>query len=152
MLRVLCRTRTRCVCYILLPELPVYILIQDLLAGINHTKHGNHIASQHRKKAGFFGSILGSTGLSSHSSFIRSMTDVERHAELVFAESLFEKVGFLGFDAMGFSSPIISFSWHYISSKLDIQPKYEHRRPTIFRLYRPETLHTILSTYTYLII
>ncbi|KAF8070007.1 hypothetical protein FPV67DRAFT_1753952 [Lyophyllum atratum] len=64
---------------------------EDLLAGIGHTRHGNLIASQHRKKAGFFGSILGSAGLSSHSHFIKSMTDVERHAELVFAESLFEK-------------------------------------------------------------
>ncbi|KAF5368262.1 hypothetical protein D9615_010361 [Tricholomella constricta] len=64
---------------------------EDLLAGIHHTRHGNHVASLHRKKAGFFGSILGSAGLSSSSSFIKSMTDVERHAELVYAESLFEK-------------------------------------------------------------
>jgi hypothetical protein len=62
----------------------------DLLAGIAHTKHGNHIASQHRKKASFFGlvaSTLGAGGVG----FVKSMTAVERHAELVFAESLFEK-------------------------------------------------------------
>ncbi|KAH0580181.1 hypothetical protein H2248_001704 [Termitomyces sp. 'cryptogamus'] len=58
---------------------------EDLLSAINHTKHGNHIASQHRKKAGFFGSLMGSTAS------IRSMSDGERHAELTYAESLFEK-------------------------------------------------------------
>ncbi|KAG6872871.1 hypothetical protein C0995_005859, partial [Termitomyces sp. Mi166 len=61
---------------------------QDLLSAINHTKHGNHIASQHRKKAGFLGTLMGSA---SSTAFIRSMTDVERHAELTYAESLFEK-------------------------------------------------------------
>ncbi|KAF8989351.1 hypothetical protein BDQ17DRAFT_1402144 [Cyathus striatus] len=59
----------------------------DLLAAIQHTKHGNHIASQHRKKHSFLGSILGSSGVD----FIKSMTPVERHAELVYAESLYEK-------------------------------------------------------------
>ncbi|KAG6875259.1 hypothetical protein C0993_008664, partial [Termitomyces sp. T159_Od127] len=61
---------------------------EDLLSAINHTRHGNHIASQHRKKAGFFGSLIGSA---SSTAFIRSMTDTERHAELTYAESLFEK-------------------------------------------------------------
>ncbi|KAG5634747.1 hypothetical protein H0H81_000907 [Sphagnurus paluster] len=60
---------------------------EDLISGINHTRHGNYIAGQHRKKVGFFGSILGG----SSTAFIRSMTPVERHAELVYAESLFEK-------------------------------------------------------------
>ncbi|KAJ7588059.1 hypothetical protein C8J56DRAFT_827293 [Mycena floridula] len=68
---------------------------EDLLAGIAHTKQGNLIAGQHRKKtpyltsrlAGYVLTSLNTTGVG----FIKSMTDVERHAELVFAESLFEK-------------------------------------------------------------
>lgn len=64
---------------------------EDLLAAIGHTKRGNHIANLHRRKAGLIGTILGTTGLTDHSAFIRGMTDVERHAELVYAESLFEK-------------------------------------------------------------
>ncbi|PPQ91091.1 hypothetical protein CVT25_013129 [Psilocybe cyanescens] len=71
----------------------------DLLSGIAHTKHGNHIASLHRKKAAFLGSRVAGYVVSSVSSalspgsvqWIKSMTDVERHAELVYAESLFEK-------------------------------------------------------------
>ena len=66
------------------------------MAGIAHTKQGNLIASQHRKKpafitsrlAGYVVSSLNTTGVG----FIKSMTPVERHAELVYAESLFEKV------------------------------------------------------------
>ena len=70
---------------------------QDLLAAIGHTKRGNLIASQHRKKAHFLGSrvagyLVSTIGASSTLDFIKSMTDVERHAELVYAESLFEKV------------------------------------------------------------
>ncbi|PPQ75306.1 hypothetical protein CVT24_007499 [Panaeolus cyanescens] len=81
---------------------------EDLLAAIGHTKHGNHIASQHRKKQPFFSSLAsslpihlpgtGSVGVSGDTPtasssvlFIKGMTDVERHAELVYAESLFEK-------------------------------------------------------------
>ncbi|KAF5391059.1 hypothetical protein D9757_004042 [Collybiopsis confluens] len=68
---------------------------EDILAGIEHTKHGNLIASQHRKKAAFFTSRLAGYVVSSLNTtgvgFIKSMTDVERHAELVYAESLFEK-------------------------------------------------------------
>ncbi|KAF9034810.1 hypothetical protein BJ165DRAFT_1356068 [Panaeolus papilionaceus] len=76
---------------------------EDLLAAIGHTKHGNHIASQHRKKQPFFSSLAsslpihlpgsgGSTPVASSSVlFIKGMTDIERHAELVYAESLFEK-------------------------------------------------------------
>ncbi|TFK32750.1 hypothetical protein BDQ12DRAFT_475905 [Crucibulum laeve] len=67
----------------------------DLLAGIAHTKQGNLIASQHRKKAGLLslGGLLGGGGVN----WIKSMTPVERHAELVYAESLFEKVCFFYF-------------------------------------------------------
>ncbi|KAN0103880.1 Protein of unknown function (DUF3808) domain containing protein [Russula decolorans] len=47
----------------------------DLLSAMGHTKRGNTIANEHRKKA----------------ASLATMTDVERHAELVYAESLFEK-------------------------------------------------------------
>ncbi|KAF7342547.1 hypothetical protein MSAN_02010900 [Mycena sanguinolenta] len=68
---------------------------EDLLAAIGHTKQGVLIASQHRKKqpylasrlAGYVVSSLNTTGVN----FVKTMTDVERHAELVYAESLFEK-------------------------------------------------------------
>ncbi|KAI0319413.1 hypothetical protein OF83DRAFT_1110594 [Amylostereum chailletii] len=65
---------------------------EDLLAALGHTKHGNTIAMQHRKKAASLpwrlaGYVTGSTGVG----WIQSMTPVERHAELVYAESLFEK-------------------------------------------------------------
>ena len=69
--------------------------LQDLLAGIAHIKRGNFIANQHRKKQAFLGSRLAgyvvSTLHSSSISFIKGMTQVERHAELVYAESMFEK-------------------------------------------------------------
>lgn len=89
--------QTRCVVEYLAMILTLTIH-QDLLAAIGHTKQGNHIASLHRKKAawltsrlaGYVVSSLGTTGLG----FIKSMTPMERHAELVYAESLFEKVGF----------------------------------------------------------
>lgn len=73
---------------------------QDLLSAIGHTRRGNLIASQHRKKAQFLGSrvvgyVVSSLGASSSVDFIKSMTHVERHAELVYAESLFEKVWLL---------------------------------------------------------
>ncbi|KAG6906232.1 hypothetical protein DXG01_015064 [Tephrocybe rancida] len=61
---------------------------EDLLSAINHMKHGNHIVSEHHKNAGFFGSLVGSR---STTAFLRSMTPVERHAELLYAESLFLK-------------------------------------------------------------
>ncbi|KAF9268387.1 hypothetical protein L218DRAFT_954749 [Marasmius fiardii PR-910] len=68
---------------------------EDLLAGIEHTKHGNQIASQHRKKAASFTSRLAGyvvSSLNTHGvGFIKGMTDMERHAELTYAESLFEK-------------------------------------------------------------
>ena len=68
---------------------------QDLLAGIQHTKHGNHIAQLHRKKQPYRISRLAGLVLPSLSTsgvdWIKSMTPVERHAELTYAESLFEK-------------------------------------------------------------
>ncbi len=60
---------------------------------MGHTKHGNTIANEHRKKAASLpfrlaGYVTGNTGVN----WVKSMTDVERHAELLYAESLFEKV------------------------------------------------------------
>jgi hypothetical protein len=59
---------------------------------MGHTKHGNTIANEHRKKTASLpfrlaSYVTGSTGVN----WIKSMTAVERHAELVYAESLFEK-------------------------------------------------------------
>ncbi|KAJ7747850.1 hypothetical protein B0H16DRAFT_1554834 [Mycena metata] len=68
---------------------------EDLLAALGHTKQGVLIASQHRKKAPYFTSRLAGYVVSSLNTtgvgFVKTMTDVERHAELVYAESLFEK-------------------------------------------------------------
>ena len=70
-------------------------ILQDLLESITHTKHGNSIANQHRKKQAFLGSRLAGYVVStlnfSGIGFIKGMTDVERHAELVYAETLFAK-------------------------------------------------------------
>ncbi|EMD32712.1 hypothetical protein CERSUDRAFT_161188 [Gelatoporia subvermispora B] len=68
---------------------------EDLVAALNHIRHGNAVASQHRKRAASLptrlaGLVVGSLNTSGVG-FIKSMTDVERHAELVYAESLFEK-------------------------------------------------------------
>lgn len=69
---------------------------QDLLAAIGHVKHGNGIAQQHRKRSAALPTRLAGLVLSSLNTsgvgFVKSMTDVERHAELVYAETLFEKV------------------------------------------------------------
>ncbi|KAJ6511716.1 hypothetical protein DFH09DRAFT_1251567 [Mycena vulgaris] len=68
---------------------------EDLLAGLDHTKQGVLIASQHRKRTPYFTSRLAGYVVSSLNTtgvgFVKTMTDVERHAELVYAESLFEK-------------------------------------------------------------
>lgn len=71
---------------------PIVDFIQDLIAAIGHTKHGNHVASQHRKAASFTSRLAGWVSTSSEVSRIKSMTPVERHAELIYAETLFEKV------------------------------------------------------------
>ena len=66
------------------------------MAAIGHTKHGNVIASQHRKKAASITSRIAGLVIGSNSSsgvgFVKSMTAVERHAELIYAETLFQKV------------------------------------------------------------
>ncbi|KAF8837528.1 hypothetical protein BDN67DRAFT_1013812 [Paxillus ammoniavirescens] len=68
---------------------------KDLLSAINHTKRGNSIAAAHRKPAPSLAGRLASyivPGLStSGPEWIAQMTPVERHAELVYAESLYEK-------------------------------------------------------------
>jgi hypothetical protein len=69
---------------------------QDLLSAMGHIKHGNTIANEHRKRAASLpfrlaNYVTGSTGVN----WINSMTPVELHAELVYAESLFEKARIL---------------------------------------------------------
>lgn len=71
-------------------------LVQDILGALGHTRHGNTVANAHRKRppsmsARLAGYVVGSRD-SSGVGFIRSMKPVERHAELVYAESLLEKV------------------------------------------------------------
>ncbi|KAH9942857.1 hypothetical protein B0H21DRAFT_749760 [Amylocystis lapponica] len=68
---------------------------EDLLSALKDARHGNAIASQHRKRTASLatrlaGLVVGSLNTSGVG-FVRSMSDVERHAELVYAESLFEK-------------------------------------------------------------
>ena len=68
---------------------------QDLLAGLTHTKRGIAIASSHRKKAPavttrLAGYIVPSLSTSSVA-WVKSMTVVERHAELTYTETLYEK-------------------------------------------------------------
>ena len=66
---------------------------QDLLSAMGHTKHGYTIASEHRKRAASLPFRLAGyvTGSTTGVDWVKSMTPVERHAELVYAESLFEK-------------------------------------------------------------
>ncbi|KAG2137023.1 hypothetical protein DEU56DRAFT_736904 [Suillus clintonianus] len=68
---------------------------KDLLASINHTKHGISIASAHRKRPGSLAGRLAGYIVPSLSTsgteWIAGMTPVERHAELVYAESLYQK-------------------------------------------------------------
>ncbi|KAL1732546.1 hypothetical protein EV714DRAFT_206570 [Schizophyllum commune] len=68
---------------------------EDLLAGLTHTKRGIAIASSHRKKAPavttrLAGYIVPSLSTSSVA-WVKSMTVVERHAELTYTETLYEK-------------------------------------------------------------
>ncbi|KZT05152.1 uncharacterized protein LAESUDRAFT_781726 [Laetiporus sulphureus 93-53] len=68
---------------------------EDLVAALSHVKHGNSVASHHRKRAAplparLVGLVVPSLNTSGVG-WIKSMTPIERHAELVYAESLFEK-------------------------------------------------------------
>jgi hypothetical protein len=66
------------------------------LAAINHTKHGIAVASAHRKRPGSLAGRLAGYIVPSLSTsgteWIAGMTPVERHAELVYVESLYQKV------------------------------------------------------------
>ena len=68
---------------------------KDLLQALLHTRHGNVVASQHRKKSAYLPTrLMGRVIKSLNTSGVgwyRTMTPTERHAELVYAESLFEK-------------------------------------------------------------
>ena len=66
------------------------VLSQDLAAAIAIVKHGNVVAGQHRKRSSFT-SKLASLVTSPSVAFVKSMTPIERHAELIFAETMFEK-------------------------------------------------------------
>lgn len=74
----------------------IFPYTQDLLSALGHLKHGSAIAYQHRKRAAslptrLVGLVVGSLNTSGVG-WIKSMTPVERHAELVYAESLYERV------------------------------------------------------------
>lgn len=64
---------------------------EDLLSALTHCKHGHTIATKHRKVAGAFSGLTSRLWGGSGEDWITGMTNVERHAELVYAESLFEK-------------------------------------------------------------
>ena len=71
---------------------------KDLLEGIGHAKRGNAFADKHRKKVisndnpfmQFLEKVSDALG-GSGPGWYESMTPTERHAELVYAETLFEK-------------------------------------------------------------
>jgi tetratricopeptide repeat protein 39 len=63
---------------------------QDLAAAIAIVKHANHVANEHRKRSSF-ANKLASLVASPSVPFVKTMTPVERHAELIFAETMFEK-------------------------------------------------------------
>ncbi|KIY67272.1 hypothetical protein CYLTODRAFT_397404 [Cylindrobasidium torrendii FP15055 ss-10] len=73
---------------------------EDILSAMEHTKTGALVANEHRKKSGITSRLSGLTssltsaftgGEGSDIAWIRSMTAVERHAELMYAENLAEK-------------------------------------------------------------
>jgi hypothetical protein len=68
---------------------------KDLLQALAHAKHGNAISTQHRKKTAYLPTrLVGRVFKSLNTSGVgwyKSMTPTERHAELVYTESLFEK-------------------------------------------------------------
>ncbi|KZS95551.1 hypothetical protein SISNIDRAFT_452213 [Sistotremastrum niveocremeum HHB9708] len=66
---------------------------EDILAAIGHAKNSIAVAVAHRKKhSSIVGRVAGFVmGSAPSVSFIKSMTPVERHAELVFAEMTWEK-------------------------------------------------------------
>ncbi|KIJ23604.1 hypothetical protein M422DRAFT_786125, partial [Sphaerobolus stellatus SS14] len=71
-------------------EVPAAYSTLDLAAAIVIVKHGNAIASQHRKRTSFV-SRLTSFIHAPSVSWVKSMNAIERHAELTYAETLFEE-------------------------------------------------------------
>ena len=79
-------------CTLIFDDPRTFFPTQDILAAIGHTKHGNNIADQHRKRESFYTRIAGLVSSTTDVNWVKSMTPVERHAELIYAETLFEKV------------------------------------------------------------
>lgn len=66
----------------------------DIVAAMGHAKHATTVASKYRKVSSFTSKLAGYVVPSLHTtgvSLVQSMTPVERHAELVYAESLLER-------------------------------------------------------------
>ncbi|KIY66759.1 hypothetical protein CYLTODRAFT_398199 [Cylindrobasidium torrendii FP15055 ss-10] len=63
---------------------------EDILQALQKAKQGNGIASEHRRKTSSFTSKLAGY-VSGSNSAIENMTPLERHAELIYAETLIEK-------------------------------------------------------------
>ncbi|KZO92430.1 hypothetical protein CALVIDRAFT_546961 [Calocera viscosa TUFC12733] len=65
---------------------------QELASAIEDAKHTTEVAQRHRKPApGIASRVAGLVVGGSNLSFVKSMTDVQRHAELVYAETLLIK-------------------------------------------------------------
>ncbi|EJD49485.1 hypothetical protein AURDEDRAFT_143769 [Auricularia subglabra TFB-10046 SS5] len=64
---------------------------KDLAQAIAAVKHGAAVAQQHRKAVPFASRIVGLVGMGNPVAFVKGMSDVQRHAELVYAECLLEK-------------------------------------------------------------
>lgn len=66
----------------------------DISAALESVKHAALIASQHRRPASSLGARLAGLVVGGNASgvgFIKGMTPVERHAELVYSECLLQK-------------------------------------------------------------
>jgi hypothetical protein len=102
--------------------------IQDMLAAIGHAKHGNKIAQQHRKPGLSFASSLAGyitgTSRSQRMAFMKSMTKVELHAELSYAESLYAQVHY----------SFIALTKFAITRGKDIHGDLVHWRLALFHL------------------
>ncbi len=101
------------------------------MEAIAHVRHGNTIASQHRKRSESLltrlaGLVMGSSNTSGVG-FIKSMTPVERHAELVYAESLFEKVCRLPFSSITFCAFSVSSPLSTMHFWWEPGAQFEHR-------------------------
>lgn len=73
----------------------ILILQQDLREANKHVKHGNALAGRYRAPSPHLVSRIAGLVWDNSSSgvgFIKSMTPLQRHAELLYAETLFAKV------------------------------------------------------------